>query len=411
MELGTLLRKVPRAGVTGMAGAILGAGAGVAATKYYLSHDSSDMKIPSQAKMDKKLKKLQKQAQERIIWDAVDDEVLGLTPRLWMEAFDAEHRYAGVLYPYWRRWQLSDSRTDFFPWLAYGQGHLIDLPSAPRRLLSEWQVLYLTREQQALHRVKIQDGCFCWEFDGSPVNAPNPRFEMFKTISSHISGDDAYHETHREYMQAASFQHEGLQRALLRDGLLLEARRQVEQAQQNKEEPTKQRLTKIAEPLIEEGLLCQLRDPHFRERIDPATTPAGHAHLRCMPEHPKELLEGVTWDDFITALDHDQGLHMKEPFPSGEARLKDTKGMFVLDAFGQLYMGSKVRGMFHHSSFIRGHCVKVAGVCTIKDGKMKMLAPHSGHYQPSQQQVDRMIEDWKAQGVDFSQVELKPYFK
>jgi len=121
-------------------------------------------------------------------------------------------------------------------------------------------------------------------------------------------------------------------------------------------------------------------------------------------------LPNADWSDFLKAIDHDQGSFMRTPFPQGVERA-EGKGIFVLDSHGVLYCGTKVRGVFHHSSFVRGHCVKVAGGLTIVDGWLRTLSPHSGHYQPGQEHVDDMIDDWKGKGVDFRQVELKPYVK
>ncbi|CAE8637603.1 unnamed protein product, partial [Polarella glacialis] len=153
-----------------------------------------------------------------------------------------------------------------------------------------------------------------------------------------------------------------------------------------------------------------LRDPHFRERLDAAPTSNGHAHLRNMTSLPKELLPDLGWGDFLAAIEHDLGLSMATPLPQGEARA-EGKGIFVLDSFGLLHCGTKIRGLFHHSSFVRGHCVKVAGGITITDGWLKELSPHSGHYQPGTEHVDEMIGQWKEHGVDFSDVVIRPFSK
>jgi len=347
--------------------------------------------------MEKRNRKLQKSAQERVHWAAVDKEVLGLAPRLWMEVLDEKHRYATVLYSYWRRWQLSDTRATFFEWLEVGQGSLVDLPENPRRLLEEWRVIYLKRHQQPLFRVVIENGRFLWEADRTPINLPTDPLRI-----------DAS-STKRE-KEVADLLRPALEKAKHRDHLLEEARKEAEDAKRCGEEPTATRLARIARPLVAEGLLCRLRDPYFEERLDAAPTPDGHEHLRAMPKLPEALLPGLDWDDFLTAIDHDQGQMMKNPFPMGEARA-EGKGIFVLDSFGPLFCSTKIRGVFHHSSFVRGHCVKVAGGLEIKDGWLVELSPHSGHYQPGEELVMEMIQDWKDSGVDFSRVKMKPYTK
>lgn len=353
-------------------------------------------------------------------------EVLGLAPRLWIEVLDPRHRYATLLYDYWRRWEVSDTRDHFFNWIdgnsgVGGQGSLIDLPYAPRRLLDEWQVIYLRREDQDLFRVSIEreTGRFLWALDGTPVTLPAPLQRhstpadcaegIYDPADDHLPADLPVSTTMRE-ARVAGLLKPLLSRSCRRDALLERARQLVEAAIALGEAPCPVRVAEIALPLFAEGLLCQLRDPFFKERHDAATTPNGHAHLRLMPKLPEELLPGRTWEHFLNAIDHDQGRFMKTPFAQGRARAHG-KGIFVWDTFGLLYCGTKLRGNFHHSSFVRGHCVKVAGGITIVDGTLEMLTPHSGHYQPGEEHVNDMIVEWRSRGVDFSHVELKPYTK
>lgn len=351
------------------------------------------------AHSEKKLLKMQRSTQEIIQWKATDQQMLGLSPRLWMEVFDKKHRYASLVYVYWRRWQLSDSNDHFWDWLDHGMGSLIDLPEAPRRLLHEWHVIYLNRKQQKLLRVVIDPctGRFHWEADLSPVTLPQAPAASLSEM------------TRREQSVTALLQ-ERLGKSARRDEMLAAARQQVEAAIVAGEEASPDGLAAITGPLIQESLLCQLRDPWFAERHDAAPTPLGHSHHRTMGELPETLLPGIGWQDVLRAIDHDQGLEMNTPLVTGEDRLRGN-AIFVLDSFGPLYCGPKIRGILQHSSFVRGHCVKVAGGIVLKDGWLVELSPHSGHYQPGQETVEEMIDDWRAKGVDFSNVELKPFQK
>ena len=58
--------------------------------------------------------KARQRAQERVRHR--DSEVLGMTPKLWLEALDERHRYGSLLYPYWQRWELSRTELNFFKW-------------------------------------------------------------------------------------------------------------------------------------------------------------------------------------------------------------------------------------------------------------------------------------------------------
>lgn len=403
-----------------------------------LPKEAGGLECKMRAKYEKKIAKLRKEGINKVHWPAAEKEMLGLAPRLWMETLDQHHRYASLLHDYWRRWQLSDTHHSFFPWLDSGQGALIDLPHAPRRLLDEWRVLYLQRCEQPLFHVIIEEGTgrFLWEADGMPVNLPPVRpilldapkgpqeiasataaataaavranstdlIKMRRTASSPV-----LEATGRERAVAALLE-PAVARAQLRDRLLEDARAQVTAAISAGELPKKSRMVEIAQPLFDEDLLCQLRDPFFTDRLDAARTPQGHAYLRHMTELPTEMLPNKTWEDFLQAIDHDQGKFMGRPLNAG-ADMLEGKGIFVLDSFGPLYCGVKIRGVFHHSSFVRGHAVRVAGGLRIEDGWLKALSPHSGHYQPSQEMVEEMMEEWRKKGVDFSLVKVSSYMK
>jgi len=118
----------------------------------------------------------------------------------------------------------------------------------------------------------------------------------------------------------------------------------------------------------------------------------------------------LSWQDFLKAIDHDQ-LKSMPGQGNNLQKQKKEKGIFVLDSFGPLYCGTKITGVLHHSSFVRGHCIKVAGGLTVQDGWLVNVSPHSGHYQPSEEHVLSMINDWTSNGVDFSKVKIEPYIK
>eukprot|EP00927_Polykrikos_kofoidii_P079512 TRINITY_DN76290_c0_g1_i1.p1 TRINITY_DN76290_c0_g1~~TRINITY_DN76290_c0_g1_i1.p1 ORF type:complete len:460 (+),score=48.78 TRINITY_DN76290_c0_g1_i1:122-1381(+) len=347
---------------------------------------------------ENKLRKLQNASTERVLWRATEKVMLGLMPRLWMEVLDKNHRCASLLCEYWYRWQLSDTKDNFFTWLDEGLGSMVDLPQAPRRLLDEWRVIYLNSRQRELFHVRIQPetGRFLWAIDGSPVTVPAP-----------IIPDECMplSVTPREREIRAMIE-PALQKTRRRDLLLAHARAEAELARSRGEEATMQRLREIAAPLIKEGLLCQLRDPYFNERLDAATTPNGHGHLHEFGALPTDVLPSKGWDDILAALAHDQLMLMK-----GSQNRGWDKGIFIIDTFGRLHCGTKMRGIFQHSSFVEGHCVQVAGGIKIVDGWLVELSPHSGHYQPSQEQIENMINDWRSKSVDIDGVTLRGFMK
>jgi hypothetical protein len=82
---------------------------------------------------------------------------------------------------------------------------------------------------------------------------------------------------------------------------------------------------------------------------------------------------------------------------SGE--LVEGNMIFVMDVRGQLFIGPKVKGRFHHSSFLSGAGVLVAGSAQFKDGLFTSLRPHSGHYHPKPDHFDVFIANLREAGL------------
>ncbi|RQM09377.1 hypothetical protein DD237_008130 [Peronospora effusa] len=59
-----------------------------------------------------------------------------------------------------------------------------------------------------------------------------------------------------------------------------------------------------------------------------------------------------------------------------------SKWIFVLGLSGQMYLGRKRKGRFHHSSFVTGAPIFAAGKIVIKNGVIVAVEPHSGHFKP-----------------------------
>ena len=65
-----------------------------------------------------------------------------------------------------------------------------------------------------------------------------------------------------------------------------------------------------------------------------------------------------------------------------------------------LYVHDKITGHFHHSSFLGGAATVAAGSIVVEQGKLLELTPHSGHYQPSEEDFARCVQTFKDAGVD-----------
>lgn len=67
--------------------------------------------------------------------------------------------------------------------------------------------------------------------------------------------------------------------------------------------------------------------------------------------------------------------------------------IYVMDIYGNLYMGQGIVDSFHHSSFLSGEEVASAGKLTIVKGKIFSINNHSGHYSPNEYSIFQTIEE------------------
>ena len=86
-----------------------------------------------------------------------------------------------------------------------------------------------------------------------------------------------------------------------------------------------------------------------------------------------------------------------EIFSTGEG-----EWIFVLSSNKTLYINRKVRGEFHHTSFLGGESCLAAGGMTVVDGRLIDLLPHSGHYRPSDKHLRFLLRHLQTLGVDLA---------
>ena len=80
-------------------------------------------------------------------------------------------------------------------------------------------------------------------------------------------------------------------------------------------------------------------------------------------------------------------------------------GIFVIGPEGNLYCGSHVKDLFHHSSFLGDAATVAAGeIKTNPDGTIVELSNKSGHYRPSDAQNLFLLRYFRDHGVDLSKV-------
>ncbi|KAG0268469.1 hypothetical protein DFQ27_006699 [Actinomortierella ambigua] len=83
-----------------------------------------------------------------------------------------------------------------------------------------------------------------------------------------------------------------------------------------------------------------------------------------------------------------------------------AKYIYVMDPKGVLYIGRKIKGNFHHSSFFGGGTVCAAGGIVVNHGRLMKVNPKSGHYRPGQMHFDRLLRTLREMGVPLDNVKI-----
>ncbi|KAL8136271.1 IQ domain-containing protein IQM6 [Apium graveolens] len=83
----------------------------------------------------------------------------------------------------------------------------------------------------------------------------------------------------------------------------------------------------------------------------------------------------------------------------------DVKWIFVLSASKTLYVGTKKKGKFQHSSFLAGGATLSAGRLVVENGVLKAVWPHSGHYLPTEENFQALMLFLLENDVDLDTVQ------
>lgn len=87
---------------------------------------------------------------------------------------------------------------------------------------------------------------------------------------------------------------------------------------------------------------------------------------------------------------------------------KHEKWIFVLSTSKVLYVGKKMKGTFHHSSFLAGGATLAAGRLVIENGILQAVWPHSGHYRPTEENFQEFVSFLAENNVDLTHVKMSP---
>jgi len=319
-----------------------------------LDQDSSDSESDSESSSgggdhasseDKAAQKKRKaEAKERRRKEA---KAMGLA--YFLEMVDLKHRYGSNLRTYHEEWRKSDTHENFFYWLDYGEGRMIDIESCPRERLDREQVRYLSREERQYYLVKVDsEGRLCWSKNGVRIDTT----EKWKdSVHGIVPADDptpAYKPS------------SGNETTLLGDSSTGESEPDDEE-DASESELEAARAAKYATPGLDEA-------------------------------------KGVKKISHVSASTIFNKLLRKS--------VKKNTWIFVADTSFRLYVGIKNSGAFQHSSFLQGSRISAAGLIKIKNGRLASLSPLSGHYRPPAANFRAFVKSLKEAGVDMSHVSI-----
>jgi len=168
-------------------------------------------------------------------------------------------------------------------------------------------------------------------------------------------------------------------------------------------------LTRLSEtlapaPLDRQGRpMARLMPQHIGEDVDgfenwfqrnmAETDPAGTA----LGNWKNSVVKYLTVEeraDAEVAMDRSGRLVFVRGDRQGEPPIIGGKAIFVVDAEGRIYAGEPWAGKFHHSSFLAGEPVSMAGEFVLDtQGRLVEITNQSGHYRPTLEQYVSFLRD------------------
>lgn len=92
------------------------------------------------------------------------------------------------------------------------------------------------------------------------------------------------------------------------------------------------------------------------------------------------------------------------------SELEQTRYIYVMDAYGNIYVDTPSMDVFHHSSFFNGEPVSAAGSFYINyEGDIIAIDNNSGHYKPTVKTLDYVTEELRKLGYTKTYLVSKYY--
>ena len=263
----------------------------------------------------------------------------------WLEMVDVRHRYGSNLRTYHQYWQKQDTKENFFYWLDYGEGRVVEVAGCPRERLDKERVRYLSKEERKAYLVTIdKDGRLCWAKNGARIDTTINFKDSIQGIVPVDSDAPAYSPL--EHARSA----------------------QDEQDDSNSDSSSARSGDENSQDAAN----------HYGDDLKEAKGAKKVKHVTAATIFNKLLRSSV----------------------------KKNTWIFVADTNFRLYVGIKQSGAFQHSSFLHGSRISAAGLIKIKDGQLDKLSPLSGHYRPPVASFRAFVHALKEAGVDMSHVSI-----
>jgi len=311
------------------------------------SGSGSDSDSDSEAKQRKLAKKKREEAKERRRKKA---RMMGL--QYFLEMVDLKHRYGANLRVYHEEWKRTETNENFFYWLDYGEGRMLDIEACPRERLDREQVRYLSREERQYYLVSVDDeGRLCWAKNGARIDTT----EKWKdSVHGIVPADDTSTPAYQPRPDDTGTR-------LLGDSFSASDSPSSSSSDSSTDSETAAQATHYATPAL-----------------DSAKGVKKIKHVTVATLFDKLLRKSVRKNTWI----------------------------FVADTSFRLYVGIKNSGAFQHSSFLQGSRISAAGLIKIRDGKLTSLSPLSGHYRPPASNFRAFLKSLHEEGVNMKHVTI-----
>ncbi|XP_058107713.1 IQ domain-containing protein IQM3-like isoform X3 [Magnolia sinica] len=153
--------------------------------------------------------------------------------------------------------------------------------------------------------------------------------------------------------------------------------------------------SKVGKGLSKDEKAKELAFQHWIEAIDPR-----HRYGHNLHKYFKEWCKGNAGQPFFYWLDIGDGRDID---------LKDCSRTLLRQQFIK-YLGPKKKGTFHHSSFLAGGATLAAGRFIAKNGMLKAIWAYSGHYRPTDENINSFLSFLRENGVNLNEIQIHSSF-